>query len=139
MYQRMRQHIEAEHNMRYQYMCSHCKVGNGLERSMIAHAIEAHRGKPGLAVQQFERVPNELLDSYNWDLGQNIEPISSTPTDTAGAETTIDPIATAEQPLEMIELIVSSDEESDEQQCQMVPSSIDGQVRDLRGCCLNSS
>lgn len=139
-YQRMRQHIEVEHNVRYQYKCSHCNVSDRLERSIMGHAIQKHPGQPGLAMQQFERVANELLDSYNWELAANIDidsPInnndnpvvastSTTETDTAVAVATIDD---TEPPLEMIELILSSDEEdSNEQQCQTVPSSIDGQV-----------
>lgn len=122
--------------MRYQYMCSHCKVGNSLERALIGHATEAHAGKPGLAVQQFERVANEQLDSHNWELAKEISNLNeNTATATEAveaepAEAEVEVIDDGEQPIEMIELILSSDEEeeSNEKQCEIVPSCIDGQV-----------
>lgn len=117
--------------MRYQYMCTHCKVGNALERALIGHAIEAHAGQRGLAVQQFERVANEQLDSHNWELAKIINENTATATGAGEAEAEAEAIDDGEQPIEMIELILSSDEEeeeSDEQQCEMVPSCIDGQV-----------
>lgn len=146
-YQRMRQHCESEHDMRYQYTCTHCKVGNAGERALIGHVTEAHAGQPGLAVQQFERVANELLDSHNWELAKEISKhIENTAIATGGGEVAedaepvepepkpvddeVEVIDDGEQPIETIELVLSSDEEeeSDEQQCQMVPSCIDGQV-----------
>lgn len=136
--------------MRYQYMCSHCKVGNALERALIGHATEAHAGQRGLAVQQFERVANEQLDSHNWELAkeiskqkentatatgggevaENAEPAEPEPTEPEPEEDEVEVIDDGEQPIETIELVLSSDEEedSDEQQSEMVPSCIDGQV-----------
>lgn len=72
-FQKIGQHCEERHKSRYQWQCPHCDFGHQQERIVGQHIDMTHPQRIGLAVMQFERVPNELPDSMAWEMGQPIE------------------------------------------------------------------
>ncbi|XP_030382352.1 uncharacterized protein LOC115629894 isoform X2 [Scaptodrosophila lebanonensis] len=75
-YQRMTAHCEKSHNCKYQYKCAHCPYGNPLERSVIGHTLKEHSLEQGVAVQQFQRVQNDLPDSELWKEARPIKHVN---------------------------------------------------------------
>ncbi|KAH8400355.1 hypothetical protein KR215_010701, partial [Drosophila sulfurigaster] len=106
---KMSNHCLQVHLNRFQYKCRHCDFGHTQHRPVAAHMTQEHPGLPGLPIQQFDRLSNDMPDDDFWNLAQifsskgHVEPPEAIASNNQ---------AQAIQIFEPIEL--SSDEEDDQ-------------------------
>ncbi|XP_034109102.1 uncharacterized protein LOC117571182 [Drosophila albomicans] len=105
---KMVNHCQVAHSNRFQYKCRHCDFGHNNHHLVAAHMTQEHPGMPGLPIQQFVRLDNDMLDVDFWNKAHIFLPKSRmeppkpvAPTNHALAIQTFNPIE------------VSSDEEDD--------------------------
>ncbi|XP_033150292.1 uncharacterized protein LOC108605127 [Drosophila busckii] len=129
-YQRMLGHCVEKQLTHHQYQCPHCEYSASVERNVANHLERRGKHKStllGLALHQFERVFNELLDSDCWQLAQPMRDKQPQQQDEQPQQQDEQPQQQDEQQqprkskpnnsekeLELIE-VLSSDEEAEEQ------------------------
>ncbi|XP_062127782.1 uncharacterized protein LOC133840136 [Drosophila sulfurigaster albostrigata] len=64
---KMANHCQVAHSNRFQYKCRHCDFGHNNHHLVVAHMTQEHPGMPGLLIQQFDRLDNDMLDVDFWN------------------------------------------------------------------------
>ncbi|XP_060657041.1 uncharacterized protein LOC132791927 isoform X2 [Drosophila nasuta] len=64
---KMANHCQFAHSNRFQYKCRHCDFGHNNHHLVAAHMTQEHPGMPGLPIQQFVRLDNDMLDVDFWN------------------------------------------------------------------------
>ncbi|XP_051863059.1 uncharacterized protein LOC117576581 isoform X2 [Drosophila albomicans] len=67
---KMGNHCLQMHLNRFRYKCRHCDFGHTKHRPVAAHMTQEHPGLPGLPIQQFDRLSNDMLDDDFWNMAQ---------------------------------------------------------------------
>ncbi|EDV99898.1 GH12564 [Drosophila grimshawi] len=105
-YQQMLNHCGYKHKTNFQFNCPHCPFGVAVERKIVAHLRDEHAGQMGLAVHQFERVTNELLDTDSWAMAH---PIGVEPTNGATTISTTTTVSSSSRNTTSAPMVLDND------------------------------
>ncbi|XP_062123927.1 uncharacterized protein LOC133837257 [Drosophila sulfurigaster albostrigata] len=67
---KMGNHCLQMHLNRFRYKCRHCDFGHTKHRPVAVHMTQEHSGLPGLPIQKFDRLSNDMLDDDFWNMAQ---------------------------------------------------------------------